>query len=179
MKFTSILQTIAILAPISKTFGFSSFQPQRAPVHVVRMGMFDGFLGGGQKKDDWKEKEWREQQEILRKRRENLGFLSEEDEEAIRERRLKANAESKALKSIQTADGGDPLEEWKRLRDEGVISTATKGMERDEGSRRLGSEGLLSERTDEKLPYIDSGYVAEDADIMGGIAKAFRFGKKE
>ena len=38
----------------------------------------------------------------------------------------------------------------------------------------MGSEGLFEERVDEKLPYIDQGYVDEDADFFGKL-----FGKKK
>ena len=52
-----------------------------------------------------------------------------------------------------------------------------KGMdetERDADSSRLGSAGLIAERIDEKLPYIDDGYVDESApDLMKSLGKLF------
>eukprot|EP00613_Pedinella_sp_CCMP2098_P054901 CAMPEP_0171886474 /NCGR_PEP_ID=MMETSP0992-20121227/41915_1 /TAXON_ID=483369 /ORGANISM="non described non described, Strain CCMP2098" /LENGTH=352 /DNA_ID=CAMNT_0012513125 /DNA_START=187 /DNA_END=1248 /DNA_ORIENTATION=+ len=142
------------------------------------MGMFDGLMGG-KKDDDWKEEAWQAQQEIIRKRKESSGFLSDEDQLEISERRRIVNTEAKALKSVQNGEGADTLEEWKRLREEGVIKTASSGLVRDTDSGRLGSEGLFVERADEKLPYIDSGYVSEEEDFMGGIAKMLGFKKKE
>ena len=50
---------------------------------------------------------------------------------------------------------------------------ASQDMERDADSSRLGSEGFIAERIDEKLPYIDQGYVDEDSDFLGKL-----FGKK-
>mmetsp|Transcript_7626 Transcript_7626/g.12701 ORF Transcript_7626/g.12701 Transcript_7626/m.12701 type:complete len:187 (-) Transcript_7626:240-800(-) len=143
-----------------------------------RMGMFDGLMGG-KKDDDWKEEAWQAQQEIIRKRKESSGFLSDEDQLEISERRRIVNTEAKALKSVQNGEGADTLEEWKRLREEGVIKTASSGLVRDTDSGRLGSEGLFVERADEKLPYIDSGYVSEEEDFMGGIAKMLGFKKKD
>jgi len=124
----------------------------------------------GQSEDnDWKEKEWREQQEILRKRRENFGYLSDEEKVAIRERRAKVGAEEKYLSKVQEGNdaGVDNLEAWKKLREEGKIKTANSGLVRDEDSSRLGSEGLFAERIDAKLPYIESGYVPEDTEEKG------------
>ena len=73
--------------------------------------------------------------------------------------------------------GFDPLTEWKRLKDEGKITVGSQ-MERDPESSRLGSEGLVDVRTDELLPYIDQGYVDEDADVMGKFMNLFG-GKKD
>mmetsp|Transcript_39510 Transcript_39510/g.77895 ORF Transcript_39510/g.77895 Transcript_39510/m.77895 type:complete len:198 (-) Transcript_39510:418-1011(-) len=60
-----------------------------------RMGMFDGLMGG-KKDDDWKEEAWQAQQEIIRKRKANQGFLSEEDKGEISKRQLKAKQEYNA-----------------------------------------------------------------------------------
>ena len=51
-------------------------------------------------------------------------------------------------------------------------------MERDPTSSRMGSEGLVDVRTDELLPYIDQGYVDEDADVMGNFMNILG-GKKD
>ena len=46
-------------------------------------------------------------------------------------------------------------------------------------ARRWGSEGLIGERMDEQLPYIDQGYVAEDApDFLAEVGKLFGGGGK-
>lgn len=88
--------------------------------------------------------------------------------------------EAKALKEVQSGGGGtDQLEKWKELRESGKIKTASKGLNRDEGSSRLGSEGLFAERVDERLPYIDQGYVAEEEDIMKKVSDFFGLRKKD
>ena len=113
------------------------------------------------KKDDWKEQMYQEQQKILKRRRASGGFLDEEQEKEIRERREAIGKEAGDLKKIQQTKG-DPLGAWKQARDSGKIKTATKGLERDKKSSRFGAAGLFAERVDERLPYIDRGYVAED-----------------
>lgn len=74
--------------------------------------------------------------------------------------------------------GYDPLSEWNRLKGEGKIKSGSQ-LDRDPTSSRLGSEGLVDVRTDELLPYIDQGYVDEDADAMGSFMKLFGGGKKK
>jgi hypothetical protein len=38
---------------------------------------------------------------------------------------------------------------------------------------------LVDVRIDERMPYIDQGYVDEDADAMGSFMKLFGGGKKK
>lgn len=53
-------------------------------------------------------------------------------------------------------------------------SPRLQDSERDADSSRLGSDGLIAERIDEKLPYIDDGYVDDSApDLMKGLGKLF------
>ena len=87
------------------------------------------------------------------------------------------------LKAVQKNSGADTLEAWKALKDEGKV-LSSDDMSRDTDTNVLGSkDGLIAERIDENLPYIDQGYVAEDAgpdlskalgDALGGL-----FGKKD
>ena len=58
-------------------------------------------------------------------------------------------------------EGYDPKSDWDRLRASGEIKVGSD-LERDESSSRLGSEGLVDQRVDELLPYIDAGYVPEE-----------------
>ena len=47
-------------------------------------------------------------------------------------------------------------------------------MQREAGERSWGGEGLVADRIDEQLPYIDNGYVDDtQPDIMGAIGKLF------
>merc|ERR1712194_412965 len=90
--------------------------------------------------------------------------------------RRRALEEDEAVWDFQTkvAEGYDPLTDWTRLREEGKITVGSE-MERDKDSERLGSEGLVEVRTDTLLPYVDQGYVDENAvnfmDIFKGKKK--------
>jgi len=75
-------------------------------------------------------------------------------------------------------EGYDPKTEWDRLREEGEIEVGSD-LERDPTSSRLGSEGLIDVRIDERMPYIDQGYVDEDADVVENFMKIFGGGKKK
>ena len=73
-------------------------------------------------------------------------------------------------------EGYDPMNEWKKLREEGKIKVGSD-LERDPSSSRLGSEGLVDVRVDERMPYIDQGYVDPEADVIGNFMKMFGGGK--
>mmetsp|Transcript_22426 Transcript_22426/g.66485 ORF Transcript_22426/g.66485 Transcript_22426/m.66485 type:complete len:198 (-) Transcript_22426:201-794(-) len=75
-------------------------------------------------------------------------------------------------------EGYDPLTDWKRLRKEGKLKIGDD-LERDPTTSRLGSEGLQEVRVDERMPYIDQGYVDEDADVMGKLFGMFGGKKSE
>ena len=65
-------------------------------------------------------------------------------------------ADEKAVYNFQRKvadDGYDPLTDWQRLREEGKIQIG-KDLPRDKGTSRLGSEGLVEVRVDERMPYI-------------------------
>ena len=99
-------------------------------------------------------------------------------------RRREQQMRKAELKAVQKdTSGADTLEAWKALKDEGKV-LSSDDMSRDTDTNVLGSkDGLIAERIDENLPYIDQGYVAEDAgpdlskalgDALGGL-----FGKKD
>mmetsp|Transcript_29685 Transcript_29685/g.48989 ORF Transcript_29685/g.48989 Transcript_29685/m.48989 type:complete len:192 (+) Transcript_29685:61-636(+) len=115
------------------------------------------------------------QQQILERRR-NPEKMKEYDAGVMKNR---VNlAEERQVYDFQNKveEGYDPMTDWKRLRAEGKILIG-KDLKRDEGSRRLGSEGLIDVRVDERMPYIDQGYISDDADFMGQIMNVFG-GKK-
>lgn len=142
----------AVMAPATVRYGFFD-------------DLFDKLEGKNQGNDEWKEKMWKEQQEILKRRRATGGFLSADQEKEIAERRAGYAAESTELAKIQKRAGdADVTEEWKKARDAGKFRTSTKGLQRDASSSRLGSAGLFSQRIDERLPYIDRGYVKDKKD---------------
>ena len=132
---------------------------------VARYGFLDDLMdkldGGADKDDAWKDEMMREQQAILASRRASGGFITEAQEEEIRQRRAKVGEEEDRLKAIQQSREKDNLEQWQAARDSGAIKTASSGMKRDADSSRMGSAGLFAERADAKMPYIDRGYVQE------------------
>mmetsp|Transcript_3177 Transcript_3177/g.4352 ORF Transcript_3177/g.4352 Transcript_3177/m.4352 type:complete len:196 (+) Transcript_3177:116-703(+) len=117
------------------------------------------------------------QKEILRRRRNPEMMEEYERNVAIRRNEL---AKKKNVWEFQNRveEGYDPKTEWDRLREEGEIEVGSD-LERDPTSSRLGSEGLIDVRIDERMPYIDQGYVDEDADVVGNFMKMFGGGKKK
>lgn len=123
-----------------------------------------------------KEEAWKAQQEMLKRRRSSTAM--DEYRNEVASRRQEASSSDQELKSLQLkSTGKDNLEEWQRLREEGKVKSMDS-TERDKDSERWGSEGLIGERMDEQLPYIDQGYVAEDQpDFMKEVGKLFGGGK--
>ena len=156
-------QVILALALLSHAAALLPTPPLRRT--VARYGFLDDLMdkldGGADKDDAWKDEMMREQQAILANRRASGGFITEAQEEEIRQRRAKVGEEEDRLKAIQQSREKDNLEQWKSARDSGSIKTASSGMKRDADSSRMGSAGLFAERADAKMPYIDRGYVQE------------------
>lgn len=115
------------------------------------------------------------QNEIMERR--NNPEKMEQYEREVQEKRVKLQKERDVWKFQQKTDG-DPLDDWTRLRQEGKIKVGSD-LERDEGSSRFGSEGLVEVRVDERMPYIDQGYVDDNADFMGNIMGMFGGKKKK
>jgi hypothetical protein len=114
------------------------------------------------------------QREILERRRDPTKMQEYEQRVAVKRSQLQ---QDRAVWDFQNKvqEGYDPLSEWQRLKDEGKIKVGSD-LERDPTSSRLGSEGLIDVRIDERLPYIDQGYVDDadrSADLMGGFMKLF------
>ena len=149
----------------------------------IKMGLFDDlsliFSDEGKKNRAAYEEQQRAEQEAAQRevmeRRTNPDKM-DNYEQSVRERRQKLT-EDQSLWDFQTdTNGSDPMEKWNELRSEGKIK-AGSDIPRDPSSSRLGSEGLQEIRTDDKLPYIEQGYVDEGADVMGNFKKMF--GKKD
>lgn len=117
------------------------------------------------------------QKEVMERRRNPAKMREYESEVAAKRQKL---TEDRQVWDFQTKaeKDYDPLTDWNRLREEGKIQVGSD-LERDEGSRRLGSEGLIDVRIDERMPYIDQGYVSEDADFMGKLGNLFGGKKKD
>jgi len=115
-----------------------------------------------------KEEEFRAQQEMLKRRRNPEAMEAYQAEvDARRAEILQQDAELKELQKT-----GD-IEAWEKLREEGKLKSSDE-LEREAGDRSWGGEGLVAERIDTRLPFVDSGYVDESApDLMGGLKKLF------
>ena len=140
---------------------------------AITMGFFDGLFQESEAAKAAKEEEWRAQQEMLARRR-NPEKMAEYNAEVV-ERRREQQMRKAELKAVQKdTSGADTLEAWKALKDEGKV-LSSDDMSRDTDTNVLGSkDGLIAERIDEKLPYVDDGYVDEDApDVMEGLKKLF------
>lgn len=123
-----------------------------------------------------KEAQWKAQQDVLERRR-NPEKLRQYNAE-VDARRANAAQKDADLKKLQKGEDSNALEEWRRLRAEGKLQ-ASDDMVREAGERSWGGEGLVADRIDEKLPFIDAGYVDESQpNIMGVIGKMFGQGKK-
>jgi len=147
---------------------------QRSP--PPSLGLFDMFKESDAQKAA-KEAEWRAQQEIMERRRNPEKMAAYEAE--VQARRMAVAEDEAELKQLQKEGGAQALKEWNRLKAEGKLM-ASDDMEREAGDRSWGGEGLVAERIDEKLPYIDSGYVDESQpDIMGTLGKLFGGGDKK
>ena len=138
-------QVILALALLSHAAALLPPPPVRRT--VARYGFLDDLMdkldGGADKDDAWKDEMMREQQAILANRRASGGFITEAQEEEIRQRRAKVGEEEDRLKAIQQSREKDNLEQWKSARDSGAIKTASSGMKRDADSSRMGSAGCL------------------------------------
>eukprot|EP00565_Helicotheca_tamesis_P007385 CAMPEP_0185726502 /NCGR_PEP_ID=MMETSP1171-20130828/2470_1 /TAXON_ID=374046 /ORGANISM="Helicotheca tamensis, Strain CCMP826" /LENGTH=198 /DNA_ID=CAMNT_0028394871 /DNA_START=30 /DNA_END=626 /DNA_ORIENTATION=- len=179
--FLTMLPLAALLAP-SSSFQTStphhihSSAHHRSNVAPLNMGLIDDlqliFSDEGKKnRAAFKERERQEQEEAQRaimERRRNPEKMEQymdgvqKNREELQEERSVFDFQRKVGEK-----GYDPLTDWKRLRAEGKLKVGSE-MERDPSSSRLGSEGLVDVRTDERLPYIDQGWVDEDADNSGG-----------
>uniref|UniRef100_A0A7R9Z6V8 Uncharacterized protein n=1 Tax=Pseudictyota dubia TaxID=2749911 RepID=A0A7R9Z6V8_9STRA len=174
----------------------ASFQHIRCPLQSapalkemstisLSMGIIDDLRlifseEGKQNRAAWDEREKAEmeaaQREIMERRR-NPNKM-EEYMEGIEKNRAKLQEEKEVYDFQQKVEEGyDPLGDWKRLRKEGKVILGDD-LERDPTSSRLGSEGLQDVRVDERMPYIDQGYVDEDSDVMGKLFGVFG-GKKK
>lgn len=116
------------------------------------------------------------QKEIL-ERRNNPKSMREYEEKKDTDRRKLA--EERATYSFQNKvqEGYDPLTDWKRLREEGKIKIG-KDLDRSQGKVLGAKDGLIEVRVDERMPYIDQGYVDEESDVMGKFMSIFGRKKK-
>eukprot|EP00965_Chrysotila_dentata_P219771 6191342-Pleurochrysis_carterae.AAC.4 len=138
----------------------------------IQAGFFDFFKESEEVKAR-KDAEFKAQQEYLARRRNPEKM--KEYEESVMERRVARFASDYELTQLQqNSDGKDRLEEWRKLKEQGKVKSMDSTA-RDADSERLGSAGLINERMDAQLPYIDDGYVDASApDLMGELSKLFQ-----
>uniref|UniRef100_A0A7S2YIJ8 Uncharacterized protein n=1 Tax=Entomoneis paludosa TaxID=265537 RepID=A0A7S2YIJ8_9STRA len=184
-----VFNTFLVVASAS---GAAAFAPIAAS---TRSSTSLHFFGGGSGADRLDE-EWEKQQEILRNRR---APQAERDAyfEKIEERRAAASKEQQDKWAWQTkkyAKGEDPIDEWRKQRENGNISDLNDQYGEPEkmggiplpmasfgvgGEFGVGGKFDNGGRFDLRLPYADQGYVDDDSDVMGKIANFFGGGKKE
>jgi len=182
------ITTIAnAFVPVPRSTVVGTTNNHAAPsIVVAKMGLLDDlqliFSEEGKKnRAAYEERERREQEEAQREILERRRDPSKMQKYVNRkfETRKKMDEERKVYEfQNKVQKGYDPLTDWKRLREEGKIKIG-KDLKRDEQSKRLGSEGLIDVRVDERMPYIDQGYVDESADFMGNIMNIFGGKKKK
>jgi hypothetical protein len=175
--------TARLLLPLALTLPVEAWSPgcgggvlkhspkasaQRAPAAVC--GLFDGLFGDSPEQKAAKDAEWQAQQEMVRRRRDPEAMAAYEAE--VQARRAAASAKDAELVALQKAGGAEALDEWKRLKAEGKIQASD--APREAGERSWGGEGLVADRIDEQLPYLESGYVDESQpDVMTEMGNAF------
>ena len=176
MKYSSLV----LIAVIASANAFVA--PQKAPrgQPSCHMSIFDDlqliFSDEGKKNRAAYEAREREdmeaaQREVLERRR-NPAKMQEYEQEKLKNRAKLAEEREVYDFQNKVEAGYDPLTDWTRLRKEGKIKIGND-LKRDETTSRLGSEGLIDVRIDERMPYIDQGYVSEDADVMGKLMNFF------
>lgn len=141
-------------------------------------GLFD-FLQPDPEKEREKEEMYQEQQRILEMRK-NKGSM-ETYYKDVEDRRNAATAKAKAKMSPSTGKGNtDPMKAWLDIKKKGLVAEPTRyDDEPKEGSLPLPLNPIgMSEydegaRFDLRLPYVDKGYVDEDATISGAFRKMF------
>ena len=104
--------------------GFSTRPTTTTSSTILHMGLFDGSWGAGGSGKDRLDEEWEKQQEILANRRKPQAERNEYFAK-IEARRNKASEEQRDMWAWQTKTykkGEDPLNEWKKRRQDGRIS---------------------------------------------------------
>jgi len=196
MKISCISTSLAVL--LATGVGSATAFVERAPTGAAArrtqpplLGWFDNNWSAGGSGKDRLDEEWQKQQEILSRRRKPK---SERDAyfrqiEESRRAASKKQADKWAWQTKTYDKGEDPINEWKKRREDGSISDLENqygdpkkigGIPLPMASFGVGGEfgvgGKFDNggRFDLRLPYADQGYVDEDADFMGKL-----FGKKK
>ena len=193
MKLSSsvLVVGIALVANVNALVTPSTLVETRSLSSSTQLwGWFDKNWSAGGSGKDRLDDEWQKQQEILARRR---APKSERDAyfRKVEDTRKEASKKQNEMWAWQTktyGKGEDPINEWKKRRQDGSISDLEGqygdpkkigGIPLPAASFGVGGEfgvgGKFDNggRFDLRLPYADQGYVDEDADFMGKL-----FGKK-
>ena len=182
-----VLIAACILSASAEAFS-PVLRPSSSITHTdskLDMGLFDMFSEDARKeREEQKRKRLAAEEQALREmmeRRRNPDKMEEYFDDVQQRRKERKDErdvwafQSEEVVANAAKDGEDDslLKEWKQKREEGNIKVGSD-LERDESTSRLGSEGLVEVRTDERLPYIDQGYVDESSDVLGNFMKNFQ-----
>ena len=123
-----------------------------------------------------KDEAFRQQQEILARRRDKSRNRKYFQDVEHRRHEIQDNFQKRQLK---VEDGVDPLIAWKKMKEDGLIDDAGYGEEDDGGIIiPMASFGIPKYdnggRFDLKLPHVEHGYTDPDADIMKKAGDAFK-----
>ena len=200
MKFSlaASASALVVAACLVPGHGFQAPMTTKQSISTqLQMGLFDSWTAGGSGNSKERlDEQWEAQQEILRNRRKPK---EERDKyfQGVEERRKKASVKQQEMWAWQSKSygkGEDPIDEWKKRREEGTISDLDDqyGDEKNRGgiSLPMASFGVGGEfgvggkfdnggRFDLRLPYAEQGYVDEDADVMKKLGNLFGGGKKK
>mmetsp|Transcript_62738 Transcript_62738/g.181855 ORF Transcript_62738/g.181855 Transcript_62738/m.181855 type:complete len:220 (-) Transcript_62738:183-842(-) len=192
MKLSSSVLVVgfALVANVNALVTPSTLIATQSSSSTQLLGWFDKNWSAGGSGKDRLDDEWQKQQEILARRR---APKSERDAyfRKVEETRKEASKKQSEMWAWQTktyGKGEDPINEWKKRRQDGTISDL-EGQYGDPkkiggipipgasfgvgGEFGVGGKFDNGGRFDLRLPYADQGYVDEDADFMGKL-----FGKK-
>merc|ERR1719284_2339759 len=176
------LFAFAFFSPYSPSGSLSSSTANSLPSSTKLNGIFD-FLQPDPEKEREKEEMFQEQQKILEMR--NNKNSREKYFQDVEDRRNQATAKAKAKMSPSTSKGNtDPMKAWLKIKEKGLVAPPTRYEEEPDNPslpiplNPIGmSEYDEGARFDLRLPYVDKGYVDEDATISGAFRKLFGGGK--
>ena len=166
-------QRLVIAACLVEAAAFAPPRRAASPASTVvrRMGMFDFFKPTMGEDQAWKDEQLQAQREILERRRSK--DKRQKYMEKVEAGRRKRDAEVNMWK-FQQDKTQDPLIGWKKLREQGKIKDL-KREKAPEGAIPLPMASFGVPEYDEggrfdlRLPYVDQGWVDEDADVMGNL----------
>lgn len=124
-----------------------------------------------------KDEAFRQQQEILARRRDSKRQRKYFEEVQDRRETVEEYFDNRTLK---VKEGEDPIVEWRKMKENGFIDEDVGYTEEEESGIPIpmASFGIpkydRGARFDLKLPHVEHGYTDPDADVMAKAANAFK-----